>query len=72
MSISTRQRDGRPYYYTLIDGKQRGLGFDKQEAQKNYRALHNSIANDELPDHTIGKLVELSPRQGRQVLPEGR
>ena len=27
--------------------------------RKKFRALHNSIANDELPDHTIARLVEL-------------
>jgi integrase len=57
--IKTRQRDGRTYFYTLIGGKQHGLGYDKREAQKQFRALHNAIANDALPDHSIAKLCEL-------------
>jgi integrase len=57
--IKTRQRDGRTYFYTLLNGKQHGLGFDEREAKKLFRALHNARANAELPDYTHGKLCEL-------------
>jgi hypothetical protein len=58
-NIKTRQRDGRTYVYTRINGRQHGLGFDEREAKKLFRALHNAKANAELPDYTLAKLVEL-------------
>lgn len=38
-SICSRERNGRPYFYCWIAGKQHGLGFDREAADQKYAEL---------------------------------
>jgi len=38
-SICSRTRNGRPYFYCWIAGKQHGLGFDREAADRKYAEL---------------------------------
>jgi integrase len=55
-NIKTRQRDGRTYFYTRINGRQLGLGFNEREAKKLARTLENQLINADAPDLTLAEL----------------